>query len=426
MHVVMLSDVETHGGAAIAASRLAEGLSGSGIRVTRLVASADGHKHVWTTIAEPAWKFLTARIARRSGVVSSTEQWMAFLNAKWLDSVLERLAPDVINVHNIHGARERGWNLDWIDVCMQQAPTVWTLHDMWSFTGRCAYSYDCRKFLTGCDSACPTAAEPPILAPDQISDAWDERRRLIGRYPRMVAVTPSQWLAQEAQAGLWRDNRVTVIPYGIPLNIYRPVDQTHAREVLGINARGPVLLVAAQKLTDRRKGMGILAEALQQLASRSLTILTLGAGDLRLDKEGVHLHSLGYIDNEETKVLAYNAADVLIHPAPVDNFPNVVVESVACGTPVVSFPIGGLPDIVRPQQTGWLADTVSPAALAGAIDTALNDIGRGADMRNYCRATAEAEYGSDLQAKRYLDLFLAASDTQAGASCRESTITAAT
>jgi glycosyltransferase involved in cell wall biosynthesis len=411
----MLSDVETKGGAAIAASRLAEGLSGCGLRVTRLVASADGRKHDWNTIAEPGWKFLTARIARRTGVVSSTERWMAFLNAKWLDSVLERLAPDIINVHNFHGALERGWKLDWIDICMQQAPIVWTLHDMWSFTGRCAYSYDCRKFLTGCDSACPTATESPILAPDQIAGAWDERRRLMGRYPRMAAVTPSRWLAQEAQAGLWGNNKVTVIPYGIPLDIYRPVDQTHAREVLGINARGPVLLVAAQKLTDRRKGMGILAEALQQLASRSLTILTLGAGDLRLAKEGVHLISLGYIDNEETKVLAYNAADVLVHPAPVDNFPNVVVESVACGTPVVSFAIGGLPDIVRPQQTGWLADVVSPAALARAIDTALNDIEGGKDMRKSCRATAEAEYGSELQARRYLDVFLSL-NTQADAS----------
>ena len=94
----MLSDVETNGGVAIAASRLAEGLSGCGATVTRLVASADGHKHAWTTIAEPAWEFLAARIARRTGVVSSTERWMAFLNAKWLDSVLERLAPDIINV----------------------------------------------------------------------------------------------------------------------------------------------------------------------------------------------------------------------------------------------------------------------------------------------------------------------------------------
>ena len=421
----MLSDAETTGGAAIAASRLAEGLSRSGVKVTRLVASADGHKHVWTTIAEPSWKFLSARIARRTGVVASTERWMAPLNAKWLDNVLERLAPDIINVHNLHGARERAWNLDWIDICMQQAPTVWTLHDMWSFTGRCAYSYDCRKFLTGCDAACPTATEYPSLAPAQIADAWDARRRLMGRYPRMAAVTPSRWLAQEAQAGLWGDNKVTVIPYGIPLDIYRPMDQTHARDVLGINTRGPVLLVAAQKLTDRRKGMGFLTEALQQLSSRSLTILTLGAGDLRLDKEGVHLHSLGYSDNEETRVLAYNAADMLVHPALVDNFPNVVVESVACGTPVAGFPIGGLPDIVRPRQTGWLADAVSPAALARALEAALNDLKHGRDLRRSCRAVAEAEFGADLQGKRYLDLFLALLDTQAGASCWESTITAA-
>jgi glycosyltransferase involved in cell wall biosynthesis len=221
----------------------------------------------------------------------------------------------------------------------------------------------------------------------------------------LVAVTPSHWLAQEAQAGLWAGHRIKVIPHGLPLDVYRPLDRTSARKALGIDTSGPVLLVAAHKLTDRRKGTNILIEALQHLSHRPVTLLTLGAGDLRLNAEGVHLHPLGYINDEQTKVLAYNAADILVHPAPVDNLPNVVVESIACGTPVVGFAIGGLPDIVRSRETGWLADAVSPAALAITLDVAVSDLKHGGDLRRSCRAVAEAEFGEALQAKRYVNLF---------------------
>jgi glycosyltransferase involved in cell wall biosynthesis len=292
-----------------------------------------------------------------------------------------------------------------VRICARHAPTVWTLHDMWSFTGRCAYSYDCRKFMTGCDSTCPTPEEHPPLAPDQIAQAWNERRRLLNSNPNLLAVAPSRWLAREAREGLWADHRVEVIPYGLPLEVYRPVDRALAREALGINTPGPVLLMAAQFLTERRKGGEILDGALSALSRRPLTIVTLGSGHPGFQAEGIHLHELGYVDHERTRVLAYSAADLFVHPAPVDNLPNVVMEALACGTPVVGFAIGGMPDMVRPGQTGWLCDSVSSKALADTLEEALADLDRGVNFRDSCRAVAEAEYGSSLQARNYLELF---------------------
>jgi len=174
---------------------------------------------------------------------------------------------------------------------------------------------------------------------------------------------------------------------------------------LGIETPAPVVLTAAQNLNERRKGGKILVEALQKVSIRPRTLITLGHGRLPIAANDITLHPLGYIDHERTKVLAYNAADLSVHPAPVDNLPNTVMEAIACGTPVVGFAVGGVPDMVRPKQTGWLANEVSPDALAAAIDTALTDLGYGVDLRDSCRAVAEAEYSSDLQARRYLDLF---------------------
>lgn len=407
MHIVMLSDAETEGGAAIAASRLAQGLIEAGQKVTRLVAFPDGKEHLWNTSSfmSPSPPPIGKRIIRRLLPDGQRRAWDHSVVHNGLNAMLDSLSPDVINVHNLHKAAGENWSAELARICADHAPTVWTLHDMWSFTGRCAYSYDCKKFLTGCDSTCPTPEEHPPLAPDRIAHAWNERRRLLYSSSNLTAVAPSRWLAREAKEGLWADRRVEVIPYGLPLDVYYPVKRALAREALGINMTGPVLLMAAQFLTERRKGGEILERALRQLSRRPLTVVTLGAGRLGFQAEGVHVHDLGYVDHERTKVLAYSAADLFVHPAPVDNLPNVVLESLACGTPVVGFAIGGMPDMVRPGKTGWLSDSVSSEALANTLRDALMALDHGMNLRDSCRAVAEAEYDSSLQARHYLALF---------------------
>ncbi len=380
MHVVMLSDAETSGGAAIAASRLAEALIWTGVRVTRIVGYPDRQGHPWATRALK----------------------IPLLVRQRLQHLLMKLHPDIINVHNLHGAR---WSPDLLAICARHAPTVWTLHDMWSFTGRCAYNYDCRKFVQGCDATCPTSTEYPALSPNRIMGAWRRREQLFAKYPNLVAVCPSRWMAQEAIRGLWRGHRVEVIPNGLPLGVYGLIDKRLARMTLGIETSAPVVLSAAENLNERRKGGKILVEALRKVRTRPLALITLGRGSLPIAAEGITLYSLGYIDHERRKVLAFNAADLLVHPAPVDNLPNTVMESIACGTPVVGFAVGGVPDMVRPGQTGWLAKEASPETLSAKIDVALGDISHGMNLRESCRAIAETEYSSDLQAQRYLKLF---------------------
>ena len=406
MHVVMLSDLETQGGAAIGASRLAEGLIKAGARVTRLVGYPDGQTHPWTTQLlggllrrRFVWKLMQGISKRLSLQLAmlTQEVWVKWL----LHRILRRLNPDVIIVHNLHLA---GWWPDLISACAHHAPAIWALHDMWSFTGRCAYSYDCRKFISGCDASCPTPDEYPALAPKLISGAWELRRHLLAEHLDLVAVCPSYWLAKEALTGLWKGHRVEVIPYGLALETYRPIDRNLARAALGIDTVGPVLLVSAQSMQERRKGMSILVEALRRVSHRPLTLITMGRGSLPINSEDIYLHSLGYIDHERTKVLVYNAADVLVHPAPVDNLPFVVLEAIACGTPVIGFPIGGLLDLARPGQTGWLADAVTPEALAATIDIAIRDLHVGTDLRSFCLAIAQSEYSSELQTRRYLEL----------------------
>jgi glycosyltransferase involved in cell wall biosynthesis len=402
MRVLMLSDQESGGGAAIATSRLAEALVGLGAEVIRVVGKPDGRRHPWKT--EP---LMTARERLAMTVMGKIAGGLRMWVVRWatshrLKALLARIQPDVVNVHNLHSV---GWGAELAALGARYAPTVWTLHDMWSFTGRCAYSYDCRRFISGCDGSCPTPGEYPSLDPAQIARAWKLRRQLFAQHADLVGVCPSDWLAQEARAGLWAGHRVEVIPNGLPLDRYVPLNRGLARAALGINSAGPVLLAAAQTLTERRKGGKIVIEAIEQIRNRPFALMTLGHGHLPIASEGIDLFSLGHIDHERTLVLAYNAADLLLHAAPVDNLPNVVMEAIACGTPCVGFSVGGVPDMIRVGTTGWLAREVTAGSLAGVVDDALTAIQQGDERRSSCRAVAEEEFDVQLQARRYASLF---------------------
>ena len=396
----MLSDHEALGGAAQSACRLAESLCPAHDLI-RVVLFPDDRPHPWQTHVLGTESRLVRglrRIPRKLWPERFPYPGSPGFVAAQLGGLLEKLRPDVINLHNLHGGADWGWGPHLAAVCAEAAPVVWTLHDMWSFTGRCTYAYDCAKFGTGCDATCPTPHEAPRLAPERIAGAWDERRRLLAAHPGLVAVTPSRWLAAEAQRGLWVGHRVEMIPYGIPTDVFVPVPRDEARRRLNVPSDAPVLLLAAFDLSEHRKGAELLPQLWRFVRRRPLTVLTMGHGRLAVADPQIRVCPLGWIADDSTKALVYSAADALLHPAPVDNFPNVLLEALACGTPAIGLPVGGVPELIRPGASGWLAAAVSAEALGRAIDAALDS---GADLRGTCRGIAEAEFPLALQAQRY-------------------------
>jgi glycosyltransferase involved in cell wall biosynthesis len=408
VNVVLVSDHELSGGAAQSACRLAAALCPTQ-RVSRIVLFPEGQTHPWHTVSliheESSWRRQFYRVPRRLWPSRFPRPGTRADAGAQLARALRRLRPDLINLHNLHGAAPWGWGPSLAAVAARFAPVVWTLHDMWSFTGRCAYSYDCELFRSGCTSACPTAHEPPQLAPAEIAPAWRERQSLFETTPALTAIAPSRWLAQEARRGLWAGHRIEVIPYGVPTHIYRPLPRAAARRALGIPQDGLVLLLAAVDFTERRKGAAALPHLAPYLAELPLTLLTMGRGILPALPSSLRVHPLDWVDDEQTRSLAYNAADALLHPAPVDNFPNVVLEALASGTPSIALPIGGLPEIVRPGISGWLAAAPTSESLATVVVQALRELQAGCDLRVSCRRLAEDEYPLALQAHRYRQLF---------------------
>jgi glycosyltransferase involved in cell wall biosynthesis len=289
-----------------------------------------------------------------------------------------------------------------------RVPVVWTIHDMNPFTGGCHYDLGCGRYVDGC-GRCPALGSGRLR---DLSRAILRRkvRALQGVDPaRLHVVTPSRWLhgeAVRARPTLGRFS-MSVIPYGLDLETFAPRDRMAARELLGLPPDASIVLFVADFVDNSRKGFALMAEALRDLEKIDrLLVVSAGHGVPGLADGVPHTH-LGFVGNDRLLSLVYSAADLLVLASLQDNLPNTALESLACGTPVVGFAVGGVPDVVRDGVTGFLAAPLDVGGLRAAIVEGLQDPARRALMGAAGRQVAIEQYGLSLQTERYLQLYAA-------------------
>jgi glycosyltransferase involved in cell wall biosynthesis len=310
----------------------------------------------------------------------------------------------VLNFHNLHSDY---FSYLALPALTAAKPSVWTLHDMWGLTGHCAYSYDCSRWQSGCGQ-CPALAEEPAVQRDATRLEWKLKNWVYHR-SRLKIVTLSHWMTKQVRQGLLKQFDIHHIPNGIDTQLYQPLDPQQCRTILGIPPGKRVLMFGAQSLTNARKGGDLLLEALRELPSSlkaETVLLTLGTGaDQQLKTLGMETIPLGYVSSDRLKAMAYSAADLFVFPSRADNLPLVLQESMACGTPMVSFRVGGIPDLVRPGITGLLAEPGDAHNLREKLIQLLEAPNQREEMRKYCREITLQEYSSELQCKRYIALY---------------------
>ena len=308
--------------------------------------------------------------------------------------------PDIIHAHWIGDGYVP---IEWL--AASRKPVVWTMHDMWPFTGGCHYAFKCQRYESGC-GACPQLASS---RPRDLSSRSAVRKAAAWRRLRGIAVSPSPWLADLARTSfILRNARIESIPNGLNGNVFRSRNRLEARRRLGLQDDEKVILTGAVgAVRDERKGFSLLVEALQLCKSRGQAdqwrLLVFGASEgPAAHLVGVPATYCGTVGTEEELVTLYEAADVFVLPSLQDNLPNTVVESLACGTPVVGFRAGGLATMIVDGKTGRLAEPFLHSSLADALAEAMNNAHR---WRNACRQEFEGTYAWPGPAHKYLSLY---------------------
>lgn len=199
------------------------------------------------------------------------------------------------------------------------------------------------------------------------------------------------------------------IPNGVDTAVYKPLDREQCRAVLGIPRHKRVLISAAAHFGAFWRGGDLLLESLQSLPEtlKAETVLLLmgNGGETVARSVGIDTLDMGYVRSDRLKAILYSAADLLIHPTRADMFSLIVLESMACGTPIVSFRVGGIPDLVRPNITGYLAEPGNTCDFRDGIVNLLENDSLRTHLGEQCRAIVQRDYTLELQASRHAELY---------------------
>jgi len=283
---------------------------------------------------------------------------------------------------------------------------VWTLHDMWAFTGGCHYSESCEKYMDECTNCL-------FIKGTKVKDKSNTifyRKKQVFENGKWHFITPSFWLKNLAdQSSLIRQFKVENLPNAIDLDIFRPMDKKKARNELNLPLNKKIILFGAMNVNDSRKGMSYFIKALEYLQSQNIenqiALAIFGKSNAEiLKKLPFTTYHLGMIENELKMATIYQAVDTFVIPSLEDNLPNTVVESHASGLPVVAFDNSGLSEMIHHEEDGYLAHYLSSEDLAVGIRWVLFE----ADYSNLAknaRINAEINYEQKDVANKHLHYY---------------------
>ncbi|WP_448518886.1 glycosyltransferase, partial [Rhodoflexus sp.] len=361
------------GGAATAAIRLHKGLLKAGIQSAFLTTKNCNrnipNKYIYEPKVEPITlsQVLKKTIKVRLGLESPHSFYEAqhltikgeptgvgFSFAETLEDITSHPAYQEADIVHLH------WVAGWLDYpsffAKNTKPVVWTLHDLNPFSG--GLHYAAGTSITEAQMG-RLISEPKDRLQKAHNYNLQIKQKSLEAVKNLHIVSPSDWLLQQSkQSMVFAKYEHTRIPYNLDLNIFKP--HQSARELLGIPSDKKVLLFVADTVDSIVKGFGLLKEALlavQSACDYQLLVVGLDKGNAL---EGLqNVHHMGYVQDELLMAMIYSAADAFILPSLMDNFPNTMLESIACGTPVIAFPIGGIPEAIRHGENGFICETAS-------------------------------------------------------------------
>lgn len=324
-----------------------------------------------------------------NGCYSKISTWNFLRKVKEFD-------PDLIHIHNLHNCYiNLPMLFDYIK--KNNKKVVWTLHDCWSFTGQCPYftAVGCEKWKTGCHD-CEQINRYPSCSVDRTDKMWKLKKEWFTGVQNLTIVTPSQWLADLAKQSFLKDYPVKVINNGINLDVFKPTESDFRTKH---NLEDKKIILGVASVWEVRKGLDVFIELSKRLDDRYKIVLV-GTND-EVDKklpEGII--SIHRTSNQKELAELYTAADVFFIPTREDNFPTVNMESLACGTPVLTFNTGGSPEMVD-EATGVVLMNEDIASVEQAVISMCES---GKYSKEACTERAK-QYDSGLKYNEYLSLF---------------------
>lgn len=370
MNTLFISTSDLHGGAAIAAFRLMNALQTKGMNVKMLVRDkrssnrnvievGNKNKNKWNFLWERGKIFLANRFSQKNLFDISIAN-----TGVSVTTLPEFQHADIIHLHWINQGMLSLKELK--NIFTSGKKVVWTMHDMWPFTGICHHAGDCANYQQAC-GLCPYLVD---ATPHDLSNKIFKQKQVAYSSRNITFVACSNWLKDLAKKSpLTTDHTVVSIPNPIDTEYYYPKDKIDVRKKMRLPIHKKIVLFAAVKTSDKRKGTDYLIEASRIIKQHTDNVLFLIAGNNGKEIENrlaLPAQSMGFVAPENMPDV-YNAADVFVTPSLQENLPNTIMEAMACGTPCVGFRIGGIPEMIDHLETGYIAEYKNADDLAKGL-----------------------------------------------------------
>jgi glycosyltransferase involved in cell wall biosynthesis len=404
--VLLVNESDVQGGAARAAIRLHEALISHGMDSQMLVQNKGS---IDNTIIGPTSKFqnlirriniaieqVPKRIYKRHTKTFFSPSWSPFNN---IVKTINNINPDIVHLHWINFGMIKIEKLAKI-----KAPIIWSLHDMWVFTGGCHYDENCGLYKDSCGN-CKVLGS--VKRNDLSKKVWKRKHDTFFKIHNLTIIGLSSWMKNCAKkSSLLKDSKIIEIPNTIDTNIFKPHDINIARNLWNLPTDKKLILFGAGSATsDPRKGFKELSEALIKLKVKNTEFVVFGSNGQNTTRDlGLKTHYLGQIRSEEDLASLYSAAHVMIVPSLQENLSNVILESLSCGTPVVGFNIGGNSDMIEHKKTGYLVKPFDMSDLADGLEWIINS----EDYDELCKHSREKvlnEFDYKVVTKKYVKLY---------------------
>lgn len=412
LKVCIVNTSDVRGGAAIAARRLLHALRKNGVDAKMLVQNkrSDDTSVFSTTNSKwkkylNYWRFLRERIPIVMKIAKK-ENRFAFTSGKFGEDISNHpliLESDVIHLHWINHSF---LSLKSIEKLIKLGKTiVWTNHDMWAFTGACHHSYSCENYQKNCGN-CYLLKNPE--ANDLSNRVWNQKNQTTG-FKEIIFITCSEWLGNRARkSSLLKQSKVLAIPNPIDTSVFKPKGQIALREKFGVNSDKKLILFGAVNIKNKFKGFDYFVKALAKIKKEmgelpEVVVFGKSTPDL-LEQIPLKTHNLGTIHGIEKMSEVYNLADVYVNPSLMENLPNTIMESFACGVPVLAFAVGGIPEMINHGENGYLAEYKSVEDLSLGIKTVLMNE-KSVDYRQNCLKKVAENYSEESVSERMLAIY---------------------
>lgn len=352
------------------------------------------------------------------GIVARPENWWPSMLGretfnfpetwKLLDLLPER--PDILHCHNLHGGwlpRSGYFDLRALPWLSQQVPMVLTLHDTWMLSGHCAYTLGCDRWKSGCGQ-CPDLTIYPAISRDATAFNWNRKRNIYAQ-GRFYLATPSRWLLRQVEQSMLAPGIVEgrVIPNGVDVTVFKPASKQGARESLGLPQQDALLLfVANAARSNVFKDYRTVERCARKVAAayrrNRVVLLVLGEKGESIHCENGEIRFVPYQRDVRVTAQYYQAADVYVHAAKSDTFPNTVLEALACGMPVVATAVDGIPEQVDEGRSGFLVPPGDADAMAGRVLELLENESHRVSMGIQAAEIARHSFNMTRQVQDYL------------------------